>query len=203
MHLAEAGGGASGEGKAVRAGEVAADEAAEVERIRGHKMQDAKQGLHPDEAAQQVAGVEERERDQLDVAVAPRTAAASSQCRGDVGDRAGKRHHELAGAMVGEFLAFRVGVREEATKGKQHHGAQAKSKPCCGHQSRGLANNHGEDQNEKERDAARPMICAADADENKGQHRKEEMHAHLHARPTAQRNRPASHTFDCSRWGCG
>ena len=38
-HLAEAGGGAAGGSKAVRAGKTAADQAAEIQRIGGQQMQ--------------------------------------------------------------------------------------------------------------------------------------------------------------------
>ena len=56
-HLAQAGGGAAGESEAVLAGEAAAEQTAEIERIGGQKVEQAEEGLHPDHAAQQMCGV--------------------------------------------------------------------------------------------------------------------------------------------------
>ena len=59
--------------------------------------------------------------------------------RNAIDHRAGESHGELAKAVIRRFLAFRVGVGEEASDGKQKHGAQAELEIGGNHKSRNLA----------------------------------------------------------------
>ena len=83
--LADARGGAACGGKPMGAGEVAAQQAAEVERIGGKQMQNAKACLHPDHAAHQVVGVTRGRASRCTSPPAPMNGGGQHQ-RGDAVD---------------------------------------------------------------------------------------------------------------------
>ncbi len=99
-----------------------------------------------------------------------------------------KRHGELADALVGGFLAFGVGVGEEAADGEQEHGAQAQAEPRGDHEARGFADETAATQNEEKAKAAQDSVGGAEAEADQGESREEDVDAHLHAHPSAQRD---------------
>ncbi len=62
--------------------------------------------------------------EKFDVSTGADEGCRKHQRRGAIDDRAGERHGKLAEALVGGFLAFRIGVGEEAADGEQQDGAQ-------------------------------------------------------------------------------
>ena len=113
--------------------------------------------------------------------------AASDQRRGQVGHRAGEGDGELAAALVGVLLAFRVGVGKQAADGEQQNGAQAKIEPGGNQEPCGFAHDDGGHEDKKSK-AARPAVVGADAQKDKGEQREEDVDAQLDAHPTSQRD---------------
>ena len=120
--------------------------------------------------------------------LAPRIDGGQHQRRRPVGQRAGQRNGKLSAALVGNLLALRIGVGKQSADGQQKHGAQAKPEPGSHQQARGLAHRHGGHKDEEQSQAALPAVSGADAEADQGEQREEDVDAHFHAHPTAQRN---------------
>ncbi len=78
-------------------------------------------------------------------------AAASTSAVAHVGQRAGQRNGKLPAALVGNLLAFRIGVGEKPADGKQQHRAQAQSQPGRNQQPRGFAHCNCGHKNQEQR----------------------------------------------------
>ena len=114
---------------------------------------------------------------------------ASSSDRGaDIRERTGKRQHKLPAAMIGGFLALRIGVGKQTADGQKQDGAEAKTQPRRHNETRGFAHGHSRHQKKKESQRARPSVCAADGEQHQHQQREEDVDAHLHTHPSAQRD---------------
>ena len=94
----------------------------------------------------------------------------------------------MPAALVGDLLAFGVGVGKQAADGQQQHGAQPQSQPGSHQQPRGFAHRDRGHQDKEESQSARPAVACADGEEHQHQQREEDVDAHLHAHPTAQRD---------------
>ena len=186
--LADVGGGAAGGGEAVLAGEAAADEAAAVERIGGHQVQQRQPDLHPDHAAQQVSRGDERLVEEADIAACAGEGGGQHQRRRQVGDRAGEGKNELGAAAVGILLAFGVGVGEEAAEGQQQHGAQAQAQPRGDDEAGDFAGQNGGNQHQEQAEAAAYPGGGAERQAHERQDGEEGVNAHLDAHPAAQRD---------------
>ena len=191
--LAESAGGAAGGGDAVGAGEVAAEQASGIEGIRGQQMEDAKAGLHPDHAAEEVGGGDPGLIEEADVAAGAHKADAERERREEVGEGSGEGDGELAGAAIGVFLAFRVGVGEEAADGEQEDGAEAEAEPGGDEEAGGFADDDGGNEDEEEGKAASYAVGGAEAQAHEGEQREECVHPQFNTEPTTQRDGPAAH----------
>ncbi len=117
------------------------------------------------------------------------------QQRGDqVGQGTGQSHGKLPAALAGAFLALRIGVGKQSADGQQQNGAQPQSQPGSHQHPRRLAHQHGEDNHQKQGQAARRPVGRIEDQAKDGQKREKSMDAQFHAHPTAQRDCPASHT---------
>ncbi len=170
------------------AGEVAAQKTARVERIGGQQMQDAEAGLHPDHAAQQIGGSDERLAEKLDVSACAEEGERERACGEQVGDGPGEAEHELARAVIGAFLAFGVGVGEEAADGQHENSTQAQAEPGGGEKACGFADEDGDGERKEEAEAACPAVIAGEAEAHEGQQRIERVDAQFYAEPAAQRD---------------
>ena len=115
-------------------------------------------------------------------------AAASGKRRAQVCQRPRQRQRKLPGAPVGVLLAFGVGVGKQAADRKQQNGAQPQSQPCRHQQPRGLAHHDGRHEKNKRASPRGQPSAAADGEQHQDQQREEDVEAHLHAHPSAQRN---------------
>ena len=102
-------------------------------------------------------------------------------------------------AVIGFFLALRVGVGKQAADGQQQNGAQAQTQPCRNQQARGFAHGNGGHEKKKERQSARPPVCAADGKQHQNEQRKEDVDAQS-PRPSIGPAGLTSRAYiDCSR----
>ena len=138
----------------VLARKTAADQPAEIERIRGQQVEHAEKNLHPDQAAQQMSGGDQGDEQEPHVAARAQDGGSQQQGRSPVGQRPGERQGKLARRPVGIFLALGVGVGKKPADGQQQNGAQAQSKPRRNQQPGGFAHHDGGHQ--QNRNSARP-----------------------------------------------
>ena len=87
---------------------------------------------------------------------APMNAAASARPVAQIDDGAGERHGKLAEALIGVFLAFRIGVGEEAADGEQQDGAKAQAKIGSHDEARNFSHEYRRDEDKEEPEAAKP-----------------------------------------------
>ena len=126
-------------------------------------------------------------------------SAGTNEGRGDhergdeVGHGAGESHGELANALVGGFLAFGIGVSEEAADGEQEDGAQLEIEVRRNDEARSFTDKDGCDAEKEEAESAQDSGAAAEAETDEGKGGEEDVHAHLHAHPSAQWDCPAAH----------
>ena len=186
QHLAKTGGGAAGWRKAVPAGKAAAEQAAHVQRIRGHQVQEGQAGLHPHHAAQQVCGSDERLAEQADVAPCAQKGGCQNHGRGGVGNRTGKCDSELTRVLVGFFLALGIGVGKQSANGQKENCAQPKAKPGCHQQARRFPYNHRRCEYQEQANAAQDSVRGAENQAHDRQQREKGVDAYLNTHPSAQ-----------------
>ena len=136
------------------AGEAAAEKTACIERISGEEVKDGEACLHPDHAAQEVGGRDPRLVKEADIAAGSEEDGCYGKGGGSIRDRAGKGHSKLANALIGVFLAFRVGVREEAADGQQKDSTETQTEPGGDDEAYDFAHHCGEHDDEEEAEAA-------------------------------------------------
>ncbi len=192
--LTEAGGGAACRRHAMFAGEGVTDEAAAIERVGGKQVQQAETQLHPDQAAQQACGGNEGQIEERDTAADAQNGRGSGKPCAPIGQRTGKRQNKLPGAVIGFFLAFRIGVGEQSADGQQEDGAQAQTQSRGNHETGGLAHGDGGYEEDEESQSARPALGAAHGKKHQHQERKEDVEADLDTHPAAKRNGPSAHS---------
>src|ERR1700739_3156010 len=191
--LADSRSGAACGREAVSMSEVAAQQAAEVEWIGGKQMQNSEPRLHPDHASHQVVSGDEGTREQFNISAGADKGGGQHQRRQAVHHWSDECHGELAEALVGSFLTFGIGVGEEPADGEQKDGAQLEVEIGGHHQAGNLAHSHGRCADEEEGEAAQNSGRGAKAKTNERKSGKKDVNAHLHAHPSAQRYRPATH----------
>src|SRR5215469_3099926 len=180
--------------------EAASQKTAEVERVCGQQMQHAQADLHPDHTAHEMIGRDQRAIEEMHVPAGADERAREHQRSDAVDDRPGKGHRELAEALVSSVLALRIGVGEEAADGEQKDCAQAEVQISGHHQTRSLADHDSGDTKKEETQAARESGRPTEAEAHERKSRKEDVHAHLHASPSAKGNGPPTHTQNCSSY---
>lgn len=186
--LTDAGGSSASGSKAVLAGKSAAQKPAGIERIGGYEVEDGQACLHPDHAAQEVGGGDPGLVEEAGIAAGAENDGSHGHGGCRIGDRAGKGHGELANALIGVLLAFRIGIGEESADGEQEHGAEAQAETRGDDEAGGFADEDGEYDDEEEAEAARPAFRGADAKADEGEQREKGVDTQLDAHPTAQRN---------------
>ena len=127
--LAKSAGSAASGRNAVLAGEAAAQQATEIERIGRQQMEQSEAGLHPDHAAQQVGRSDPGLVEEMDVAARAQKRGRQRNGGGEICHGAGQRESKLPDAPIGVFLALGVGVGIEAADGKHENGAKPQTQP--------------------------------------------------------------------------
>jgi hypothetical protein len=188
QNLAQSGSHAACGSETVLAGKVAPEQPSAVQWIGREQVQKAQTGLHPNHAAHQRRSRNPRLGKKFDVAAGAQKCCGQHQRRGQICHRTCQSQAKLSAALVGAFLAFRVGIGKHSADGQQKNGAQPQSQPSGHQQPRRLAHGYGSHQNHEQSQAAQNAGRAAQRQANGGQKREKDVDAHLDAHPTAQRN---------------
>jgi 16S rRNA (guanine966-N2)-methyltransferase len=191
--LAEPTGGAFGRTRAMLLREGAAHESSGVERVGGQQMEYAEAGLEPDGAAEKPLGADEGLFEEADVSARAEEGGGESQSGEQVGEGAGGGEKDLAGAVAGAILAFRIGVGEHAANGQQKDSAEAEVEGRGDEEASGFSYGDGENEREKERKATRGSDRGRKHEADGDEQQKEGVDAQFDTNPAAKRNGPASH----------
>jgi len=119
--------------------------------------------------------------------------ACGGERRADVRERTGQREDKLAAALTRDLLTLGIGVGKQAANGQEQNGTEAKAQPRRRDDPCRLTHGHGRHKKKKKHKGARPTVRTADGKQNQDEQREEDVDAHLHTQPSAQRNGPATH----------
>ena len=114
--------------------------------------------------------------------------SGSGERRAEIRERSREREDKLFASMIGNLLALRIGVGKQASDGQKQNSAKAKAQPRRGNEARGFAHGHSRCKEKKEGQSARPSVCAADGEQHEDEQREKDVDAHLHTKPSAQRD---------------
>ena len=102
-----------------------ADQAAEIQWISRQQVKHAQKELHPNHAAQQVPGCDQRQGKERNICACSQNRRSQNQCRRPVCQRSSQRNGKLSAPLVGNLLAFRIGVGKEPANRQQKNCAYA------------------------------------------------------------------------------
>jgi hypothetical protein len=168
--------------------EAAAQETARVQWVSRQQVQQTKTRLHPDQAAEKIAGRNPGLIEEPDISACSENRNAQSRGCDATGDWSSKSNGELAHALIRVFLTFGIGVGEQASNRKYENRAQAQAEPCRNEEAGDFANDYRGDEDKKKTKAAQPALRSAETKTHYRQEQEKGVDAQLDAHPTAQRN---------------